>query len=214
MSQARARWGEHETATMWSTPALRLVLAGVADPTRRSSSQTLAASSSCGARRSARIPQRHTRSSAPVEPTPEEIATPTPRSASESSNPPTSARCPPAVHSRYHKAGSLSGSSCSPVRPGSLTATGPRSASQGASGCLSHRDGTRVVSSLTLAGLLDACVLVGPGWRSTPHHAVRAALARWSVGGRWSPALRLGTPARAVPARAPGRYCRRHARWG
>ncbi|MBA3809111.1 MAG: TraM recognition domain-containing protein [Solirubrobacterales bacterium] len=28
MSQARARWGEHETATMWSTPALRLVLAG------------------------------------------------------------------------------------------------------------------------------------------------------------------------------------------
>ena len=32
MSQARARWGEHETATMWSTPALRLVLAGVADP--------------------------------------------------------------------------------------------------------------------------------------------------------------------------------------
>jgi type IV secretion system protein VirD4 len=32
MSQARARWGEHETATMWSTPALRLVFAGVADP--------------------------------------------------------------------------------------------------------------------------------------------------------------------------------------
>jgi type IV secretion system protein VirD4 len=32
MSQARARWGEHETATMWSTPALRLVLAGIADP--------------------------------------------------------------------------------------------------------------------------------------------------------------------------------------
>jgi type IV secretion system protein VirD4 len=32
MSQARARWGEHDTATMWSTPALRLVLAGVADP--------------------------------------------------------------------------------------------------------------------------------------------------------------------------------------
>jgi type IV secretory pathway TraG/TraD family ATPase VirD4 len=32
MSQARARWGEHETATMWSSPALRLVLAGVADP--------------------------------------------------------------------------------------------------------------------------------------------------------------------------------------
>jgi type IV secretory pathway TraG/TraD family ATPase VirD4 len=32
MSQARARWGEHEAATMWSTPALRLVLAGVADP--------------------------------------------------------------------------------------------------------------------------------------------------------------------------------------
>jgi type IV secretory pathway TraG/TraD family ATPase VirD4 len=32
MSQARARWGEHETATMWSTPALRLILAGVADP--------------------------------------------------------------------------------------------------------------------------------------------------------------------------------------
>ncbi len=32
MSQARARWGEHETATMWSTPTLRLVLAGVADP--------------------------------------------------------------------------------------------------------------------------------------------------------------------------------------
>lgn len=32
MSQARARWGEHETATMWLTPALRLVLAGVADP--------------------------------------------------------------------------------------------------------------------------------------------------------------------------------------
>ena len=36
MSQARARWGEHETATMWSTPALRLVLAGVAILTRRS----------------------------------------------------------------------------------------------------------------------------------------------------------------------------------
>ncbi|MHB8492098.1 MAG: type IV secretory system conjugative DNA transfer family protein, partial [Solirubrobacteraceae bacterium] len=32
MSQVRARWGEHESATMWSTPALRLVLAGVADP--------------------------------------------------------------------------------------------------------------------------------------------------------------------------------------
>lgn len=32
MSQVRARWGEHEAATMWSTPALRLVLAGVADP--------------------------------------------------------------------------------------------------------------------------------------------------------------------------------------
>jgi type IV secretion system protein VirD4 len=32
MSQARAPWGEHETSTMWSTPALRLVLAGVADP--------------------------------------------------------------------------------------------------------------------------------------------------------------------------------------
>jgi type IV secretory pathway TraG/TraD family ATPase VirD4 len=32
LSQVRARWGEHETATMWSTPALRLVLAGVADP--------------------------------------------------------------------------------------------------------------------------------------------------------------------------------------
>ena len=32
LSQVRARWGEHETATMWSTPALRLVLAGLADP--------------------------------------------------------------------------------------------------------------------------------------------------------------------------------------
>lgn len=32
MSQVRGRWGEHETASMWSTPALRLVLAGVADP--------------------------------------------------------------------------------------------------------------------------------------------------------------------------------------
>lgn len=32
MSQVRSRWGEHETATMWSTPALRLVLAGIADP--------------------------------------------------------------------------------------------------------------------------------------------------------------------------------------
>lgn len=32
MSQVRARWGEHEAATMWSTPALRLILAGVADP--------------------------------------------------------------------------------------------------------------------------------------------------------------------------------------
>jgi len=32
MSQVRARWGEHEAATMWSTAALRLVLAGVADP--------------------------------------------------------------------------------------------------------------------------------------------------------------------------------------
>lgn len=32
MSQVRGRWGEHEAATMWSTPALRLVLAGLADP--------------------------------------------------------------------------------------------------------------------------------------------------------------------------------------
>jgi type IV secretion system protein VirD4 len=32
MSQVRSRWGEHETSTMWSTPALRLVLAGLADP--------------------------------------------------------------------------------------------------------------------------------------------------------------------------------------
>lgn len=32
MSQVRGRWGEHDTATMWSTPALRLILAGLADP--------------------------------------------------------------------------------------------------------------------------------------------------------------------------------------
>ncbi|MHB1809136.1 MAG: type IV secretory system conjugative DNA transfer family protein, partial [Solirubrobacteraceae bacterium] len=32
MSQLRSKWGEHDAATMWSTPALRLILPGIADP--------------------------------------------------------------------------------------------------------------------------------------------------------------------------------------
>jgi hypothetical protein len=119
MSQARARWGEHETATMWSTPALRLVLA---------------------ARRSARPPRPPIRSSAPAEPTPGATATPTPSSASESYIPRTCGRCPPAEPSRFPRGESPSGSTCSTVPPVSPTATGPRCAAPGVSGCVAHAD--------------------------------------------------------------------------
>ena len=117
MSQARARWGEHETATMWSTPALRLVLAGVADPYTAQLVSDAAANSSCGARRSARTPPPPTRSSAAARPTPAETATPTHSSASEPCSPPTSGRCPPDEHSRYPKAENRSASTCSPAHP-------------------------------------------------------------------------------------------------
>ncbi len=142
MSQARARWGEHETATMWSTPALRLVLAGVADPY---TAQLV--SDACGEQLVWRAQVgENTSTSHQVErarhgPTPAGTATPMCSSASARSTPRTSARCRPAARSRYPRAASRSRSTCSPARPASPTATGPRSLALAASGYASHSDG-------------------------------------------------------------------------
>lgn len=117
MSQVRARWGEHEAATMWSTPALRLVLAGVADPYTAQLSPTPAANTSCGAAKSTRTTRSHTSPSASAAPTPAAKATATTSNANGSSSQQTCARCRPAPRSLYPKATPRSESSCSTGRP-------------------------------------------------------------------------------------------------
>jgi type IV secretory pathway TraG/TraD family ATPase VirD4 len=115
MSQARARWGEHETATMWSTPALRLVLAGVADPY---TAQLV--SDACGEQLVWR-PQisENTSTSLQVERQGKtytgEIVTPTPSSASEPCSPRASERCRQDERSRCRKVESRSALTCSPA---------------------------------------------------------------------------------------------------
>ena len=58
----------------------------------------------------------------------------------------TSGRCPPDGHSRYPKGESRSGSTCSPARPASPTATGRCSAGPGVSGYVTHSDGAGPIS--------------------------------------------------------------------
>jgi type IV secretory pathway TraG/TraD family ATPase VirD4 len=142
MSQAHARWGEHETATMWSTPALRLVLAGVADPY---TAQLV--SDACGEQLVWR-PQisENNSTSHQVERPGRTYTGGDSHSYSqqrERTIQPADLRAmPPDAHSHYHKAENPSESTSSTAPLDSQTATGKHSAGTAANDYVNRFDGT------------------------------------------------------------------------
>ncbi len=162
MSQARARWGEHETATMWSTPALRLVLAGVADPY---TAQLV--SDACGEQLVWRAQiGENTSTSHQVERLGRTYTGGDSHSYAqqrERAIHPADLRAMPAGPRPRATPGQGTdhASTCSPARPGSPTATGRRSRAPAASGYASHSDGGGPPLNRAAVGS-PACV----SWRS------------------------------------------------